>query len=313
MKIQSFPILSLEGVVCFNYVGASPKAMQLCVDNNVELSFVNPNGKFLARVTGKTRGNVQLRLKQYKVYEDIEHSAKISQNIVLGKLLNSRNILLRFKRDHKSKVTDEFNANLVQLDKIINKLKNYEATDIDKVRGYEGIGSRIYFDNFDNLILSKKEDFLFHGRNKRPPMDNMNCLLSILYVILAHDCNSALETVGLDPQVGFLHRVRSGKNSLALDLMEELRAYIADRTALTLINNNIINGDDFHKKENGAILLTDEGRKKIIREYHARKKDIITHKFLDEKIEIGLIPYVQSMLMSRYLRGDLEEYPPFIL
>jgi CRISP-associated protein Cas1 len=312
-KLGRFPIHNLEGIVCFNYAGVSPRLMEMCVKNNVSLNFMSVNGKFLARVTGKATGNVLLRVKQYKVYENIETSAKIAKNIVLGKLLNSRNILNRFTRDYKQNVTQQFSENLVKLDTTINTLRNYEAIDIDKVRGYEGLGSRIYFENFNDLILSKKDDFYFYGRSKRPPLDNMNCLLSFIYVILASDCHSALETVGLDPQVGFLHRIRTGRNSLALDLIEELRAYIGDRLALTLVNTGVVENKDFYKKENDSVIMTDSCRKKVIESYQKRKKEIITHKFIDEKIEIGLIPYVQAMLMNRYLRGDLDEYPPFII
>lgn len=310
-EAKRFPIHNLEGIVCFGYLGASPKLMAMCAERGVGLSFLTEYGNFLCRITGKISGNVLLRKAQYKI-SDTEDCSSYAKYFILGKLINCRNVLLRFKRDYKEKCIEAYFDKLHQLEDVIALVDNTDSSDLDYLRGLEGSGSRLYFENFNTLILNKQSEFTFHGRNKRPPLDRVNALLSFIYVLLASAVTNALETVGLDPQVGFLHRDRPGRNSLALDVMEELRPYLADRIALTLINNQMIKEDDFVVKENGAVLLEDEGRKKVLTYWQTKKKDTITHPILDEKIEIGLLPYVQSLLLARTIRGDIEYYPPFI-
>lgn len=310
---RNFPIHNLESVVCFGYQGASPQLMAMCAEKGVGLTFLTENGKFLCRVTGRVNGNILLRKAQYRMADKEDESFRISKNIIMGKLLNSRNVLNRFKRDHNQNCTENFYLKLDQMNQCIQALHKLKEGSVDSIRGIEGYGAKTYFDIFDDLILTSEEEFFFRGRNKRPPLDRVNALLSFVYVLLASDVTSALETVGLDPQVGFLHQDRPGRNSLALDLMEELRPYLADRMALTLINNQIIKPQDFVVKENEAVLLHPDSKKIVLTYWQKRKKDVVVHPVLDEKIEIGLIPYAQAMLLARYLRGDLEEYPPFIV
>jgi CRISPR-associated protein Cas1 len=306
------PIHNLEGIVCFDYMGASPQLMQLCTEHNVGLSFLTPNGMFLARVSGVTRGNVLLRRTQYRIADDETPALDIARSFIIGKLVNCRTVLGRSIRDHGSSIscekirrTDGF------LIENLNKINECQSR--DSLRGIEGNCAKAYFDVFDEMILKQKDDFFISDRNRRPPLDNMNALLSFLYTLLAHDVQSALETVGLDPYVGFFHVDRPGRPGLALDMMEELRPFLGDRHALTMVNLQEIRGEDFLKKEDGAVLLTDDGRKKILKSWQKRKQEEITHPYLNESIPIGLIPYTQAMLMARYLRGDIEGYPPFFM
>ncbi|SKA78270.1 CRISPR-associated protein, Cas1 family [Caloramator quimbayensis] len=306
------PIHNIEGIVCFNYTGASPALMAMCAENGVGLTFLNENDKFLARVNGGVKGNVLLRKKQYRISDDESQCVTIATNFIYGKILNCRSMLRRTIRDHGNNVNadklEEASSYLLN-----NAKKVLNAKSLDEIRGIEGDAAKIYFDSFNEMILSQKDSFYMETRNKRPPKDNLNALLSFLYTILAHEVQSALETVGLDPYVGFLHRDRPGRASLALDLMEELRGPFADRLALTLINRNQINKNGFTVKENGSILLDDKTKKEVLAAWHARKQEEITHPFLDEKIKFGLIPYVQALLLSRFLREDLDGYPPFLL
>jgi CRISP-associated protein Cas1 len=306
------PVHNLEGIVCFGYMGASPRLMRLCSDNNVGLSFLTPHGEFLGRISGRVRGNVLLRRTQYRTADDLGASLDIAKYFIAGKIVNCRTVLGRSLRDH---------SDVIHCDKIRytdsllidNLLKVEGCPTTDALRGIEGNCAKFYFDAFDELILKQKDDFFILERNRRPPRDNMNALLSFLYTLLAHDVESALETVGLDPYVGFLHTDRPGRPSLALDMMEELRPFIADRLALNLVNLQQVCGNDFLRKEGGGILLTDKGRKEVLGAWQKRKKDEITHPYLSEKIPIGLLPYVQSMLMARFLRGDIDGYPPFFM
>jgi CRISPR-associated protein Cas1 len=305
------PIHTLEGIVCFGYAGASPALMSLCAKRGVGLSFHNEYGKFLARVSGEVQGNVLLRKKQYKVSEDETIAIKIARNCIQAKVLNCRNVIQRALRDHSETV------DITSLEdtscRLLNSIEQMQKTDnIDSLRGIEGDAARHYFSIFDELILKQKEDFYMESRNKRPPKDFLNALLSFLYTMLAHDVQSALETVGLDPYVGFLHKDRPGRASLALDLMEELRPVLADRMVLSLVNRQQIKKNGFTVKENGAVLMDDDTRKEVLQSWHKRKQEEIIHPFLKEKIKIGLIPYVQAMLLARYLRGDLDGYPAFI-
>lgn len=304
------PLHNLENVVCFGYTGASPSLMGACAERNIGLCFLTPNGRFLARVTGKTRGNVLLRKKQFEVSENERESVKIACSLLIGKLSNCRKVLERAIRDHALSVDV---ASLRQASEGIreNMQRVYECTCISDLMGFEGSSAKIYFSVFDQLILQQKEAFTFTERTRRPPLDNMNALLSFLYSILTNEVASALETVGLDPYVGFLHQDRPGRPSLALDMMEELRPVMADRLALSLVNLKRVTGKGFEIKENGGILMNDETRKVVLTAWQERKKESIIHPFLNEKIEFGLIPHVQALLLARYLRGDLDAYPPY--
>lgn len=306
------PIHNLEGIVCFGYMGASPHLMRLCSENNVGLSFLTPSGRFLGRVTGRVRGNVLLRRTQYRRADNCDESLEIAKSFIIGKLVNCRTVLGRGIRDHGA-VIDYDKVRAVDALLIENLLKIEGCDSADTLRGIEGNCAKFYFTTLDELILKQRDDFYLIERNRRPPLDNMNALLSFLYTLLAHDVESALETVGLDPYVGFFHTDRPGRPSLALDTMEELRPFMADRLALNLVNMKQISGGDFVKKENGGVILTDEGRKSVIGAWQKRKQDTITHPYLNEKVPVGLLPYVQAMLMARFLRGDIDGYPPFFM
>lgn len=310
-KKGQFPLSILEGIVCFNYKGASPALMGACAKRGVQLCFMTPNGRFLARTCGEDRGNVLLRKRQYRISDDTEQSCMIARNFVFGKVYNTRWMIERTVRDHSMRVeTDELKRISRQMADQLPAIA--EATDLDVLRGLEGEASSRYFGAFDQMILNQKEDFCFQDRNRRPPMDNINALLSFAYTILANDCGAALESVGLDSYVGFLHRDRPGRASLSLDLMEELRGPMADRMALTLINTRAIQVRHFCRQANSAVLLNDEGRKVFLSAWQERKRETLTHPYLKEKIYWGLVPYVQALLLARYLRGDLDGYPPFL-
>ena len=306
-----FPLHILEGIVLFSYAGASPALMGKCAENGICLSFCTPRGRFLARTVGETAGNVYLRKTQYRISDSEEQSCRIARNFIYGKLYNSRQVLERTMRDHGNVINGEaFEKASAEMYRYMKA--SIEETDLDTLRGMEGTAAEIYFAQFDSMILRNKDSFYFHGRNRRPPLDNVNALLSFVYMLLANQCASALESVGLDSFVGFMHRDRPGRKSLSLDLMEELRPCMADRFVLTLINNQAVSGSDFHKQEDGAVLLTDECRKRIQKEWHKRNQDKIMHPFLKEKIEWGLVPYSQALLLARHLRSDLDGYPPFL-
>lgn len=306
------PIHILESIVCFNFTGISPALMRLCSEHGVTVSFLNQYGSFQGRVQGRVNGNVLLRRAQYRVADNKEKSLGISRNFIIGKVANGRKIINRALRDHGSSINSDLlieiqNKMLISIDKIKN------STDADELRGIEGEISKSYFRGINELILQQKESFFFVERSRRPPLDNFNALISYAYTLLTHEMESALETVGLDPYVGFFHTDRPGRVSLALDMIEELRAYMADRFVLSLINRKQINGSGFAKKENGGILMEDGTKKIFLSAWQKRKQEIIEHPFINEKIEIGLIPYVQALLMARYLRGDIDEYPPFFV
>jgi len=304
------PLHNLENIVCFGYTGASPALMGACAERNIGLCFLTPNGNFLARVNGKIKGNVLLRKKQYLISENEEESGKIAASFLIGKIANSRKVIERALRDHAMLVDiQSLTGASAALKELMMAIKNHE--NLDALRGFEGSAAKIYFGVFDQLILQQRDDFNFKERSRRPPLDNLNALISFLYTLLTSEVASALETVGLDPYVGFLHRDRPGRPSLALDLMEELRPVFADRLALSLINRKQIIGKGFMKKESGGIIMDDETRKKVLTTWQERKKELILHPFIKEKIAFGLIPYVQAMLLARFLRGDLDAYPPF--
>lgn len=309
-EVGRVPLHNLEGIVSFGYRGTSPALMGVCAERNISLCYLAPNGKFLARVTGRVKGNVVLRKKQYHMSLDETESLEVAKNCILGKVYNARWVLERATRDHSMQINMEKVKHASALLK--NSMEMIQnSTSKEQLRGYEGEAASVYFGVFDELILQQKKDFVFRGRNKRPPVDNINAMLSFIYTLLTNSIASALETVGLDPYVGVLHTERPGRVSLALDLVEELRPVFADRFVLSLINKRIVSGKDFLKKENGAVLLKDEPRKRIITEWQNRKKETLTHPYLKEKIEWGMVPYVQAMLLARYLRGDLDAYPPF--
>lgn len=309
-EVGRIPLHNLEAIVSFGYRGASPALMGGCAGRNIFLCFMSLQGKFLARVTGKTRGNVVLRKRQFEASEDEKTALGVAKNCILGKVYNSRWILERATRDHGISVDVEALKRASGL--LQNSLEYIEACeDMAQLRGYEGEAASVYFGVFNQLILQQKKDFAFAGRNKRPPMDNVNALLSFVYTLLTNSIASALEAVGLDPYVGFMHTDRPGRVSLALDLIEELRPVLADRFVLTLINRKMVTGKDFTKKEDGAVLLSDRARKDLLTEWQNKKQEVITHPFLGEKVEWGMIPFVQAMLLARYLRGDLDEYPTF--
>jgi len=309
-KLQ-VPIHTLSGIVCFGRVSCSQPLMGLCGERGVLISFHSEYGKFLARVHGPVSGNVLLRREQYRRADDPQTSADIARAVVIAKIANSRTVLMRALRDHPSSPNAEaIKEAAVNLARLPNSLK--EHLPLDVVRGREGEAARIYFSVFDHLILAQKQEFFFRDRSRRPPMDPMNALLSFLYAILAHDVTSALESVGLDPAVGYLHRDRPGRLGLALDLMEEFRPIMADRVALSLVNLQQVKGKGFKRTETGAVLMDDKTRKEVLVAYQKRKTEEIQHPFIGEKVAVGLLPYVQALLMARFLRGDLDGYPPFI-
>lgn len=309
--ILRVPIHTLDGIVCFGRVGCSPALMGLCGERQVALSFLTINGRFLARVNGPVSGNVLLRREQYRRADDPVEAAQMAWSVVGAKIVNSRVVLLRATRDRP----DMQGRSAVQgaAERLARVLKGLDpSAGLDSIRGAEGEAARAYFGVFDHLIINHKESFYFRQRSRRPPMDNVNSLLSFVYTLLAHDVASALEGVGLDPAVGFLHRDRPGRAGLALDLMEEMRPLLGDRLVLSLINRQQVDPSGFDRAESGAVYMDDKTRKVVIVAYQARKQDEIKHPFLNEKIALGLLPHAQAMLMARYLRGDLDAYPAFL-
>lgn len=309
--VARFPLHTLQMIISFSYAGASPALMGACAERGVGLTFCTPRGRFLARSTGISRGNVILRRSQYRVADDPAQSCRIARNMIFGKVFNARWSIERTRRDHKMRIDDDaFAAASAGLKALLTQI--LAAMDDEILRGLEGVAASEYFGVFDDMILRQKDDFYFHGRNRRPPLDNVNAMLSFAYNLLANDCAAALESVGLDAYVGFLHTDRPGRTSLALDLMEELRPCMADRFVLTLINNRVLTAEDFASEESGAVCMTDDGRKKFLKQWQLKKQETITHPYLEEKIPWGLVPYVQALLLARHLRQDADEYPPFL-
>lgn len=309
--VARYPLHTLQNIVSFSYSGASPALMGACADRGIGLAFCTPRGRFLARIGGENTGNVLLRREQYRTADDPERSCRIARNMIFGKLRNTRWSIERAIRDHGMRVEKEALSRASRaLQDLLAPVAG--AEDPASIRGIEGVGAAAYFGVFDEMILNRKEDFFFHGRSRRPPLDRVNAMLSFAYSLLAHDCASALESVGLDAYVGFLHTDRPGRASLALDLMEELRPCMADRFVLTLINNRMIRPEDFQHQDSGAVLLTDDGRQAFLKAWQGKKRETLTHPFLNEKLAWGMIPYMQALLLARYLRGDMEAYPPFL-
>lgn len=304
------PLHNLENIVCFSYPGVSPALMGACVERNVGLCFLRPNGRFLARVTGRQQGNVLLRKKQYALSQDETASVSVAKSVLLGKVANCRKVIDRAMRDHSLLVDmDALQSTSGFLKELLQSIQT--STTADTLRGLEGSAAKRYFGVFGQLIFHQRESFVFEKRSRRPPLDAMNALLSFLYTLLTQEVASALETVGLDPFVGFLHVDRPGRPSLALDMMEELRPVFADRLALSLVNRKQISGDSFVAKESGGIVMDDDTRKKVLSAWQKRKQEEILHPYLKERIPFGLIPHVQATLLARHLRGDLDAYPPF--
>ena len=310
-KRLQLPVHTLGGIVCFGRVMCSPFLMGFCAKNNIGMSFLTEHGRFMARVQGPVSGNVLLRREQYRQADSPDFSAAMARFTLTGKIANSRTVLQRAMRDHGDKIAQSEVEQAVSV--LGDALKRIETiSNLDELRGVEGETARSYFSVFDHLITSQKSNFFFKGRNRRPPLDNVNCLLSFLYTLLLHDVRSALEGVGLDPGVGFLHRDRPGRPGLALDMMEEYRSFLADRLALSLINLGQVKDKGFKKSDTGAVLMSDDTRKEVIVTYQKRKQDEILHPFIGEKVAIGILFHVQALLLARYLRGDLDGYPPFI-
>lgn len=309
-EIGRFPLHTLEEILSFTYAGATPALMGACARRGIDLSFFSPGGSFLARTVGETKGNVLLRTEQYRIANDPARSCFYARNFILGKVYNARWVLERATRDHPQRVPVEKLKTLsAQLAAAMPLIAACE--DIQQLRGLEGEAAQRYFEGFGALVLQQQNDFAFTVRSRRPPRDRINAMLSFAYTLLEKDCAAALESVGLDPYVGFMHRLRPGRASLALDLMEELRSVYADRFVLSCINQKMITAEEFHIQEDGAVLLTDSGRKTFLGVWQKRKQEEIKHPFLKEKIPWGLTPYVQALLLARTIRGDMEEYPPF--
>ena len=308
-EVFRIPVINIEGIVTFGYMGASPGVMKLCSDNGISLTFLSPQGRFISRVQGATKGNVLLRKKQYQLSDDASWSLHVVRLMIGGKIQNYRNILRRYIRDYGE------NEDINRAVQVLERAKRdvLKAQDKTELIGYEGMASNAYFEVLPILILNQKTDFPFHGRNRRPPKDAVNAMLSFAYTLIANDVAAALETVGLDPYVGFLHTLRPGRTSLALDMMEELRAYLADRLVLSLINRKQISGKGFVEHGDNGIVMDEDIRKGVLLAWQKRKKETIIHPYLNESVPIGLIPYIQAMLLARFLRNDLDNYPVFLM
>lgn len=308
-EVFRIPVINLESIVTFGYMGASPGLMKLCMDNNVSLTFLSPNGRFISRFQGPSRGNVLLRKKQYQLAEDEAWSLHVAKVMIGGKIQNYRNILRRYQRDYGN--NPEVESAVTALD--VRKHKVFLATDRLTLVGEEGLAANKYFEVFPCMMTQQREGFPFSGRNRRPPKDAVNAMLSLAYTLIANDVAAALETVGLDPYVGFLHTLRPGRASLALDMTEELRAYLGDRFVLSLINRRQVTPNDFLYKGEQGVTMTENGRKTFIAAWQNRKKETLVHPYLNEKIPVGLVPHAQAMLLARYVRGDIDDYPVFLI
>lgn len=305
-----FPLHALNGIVTFGNVMISPYLVAKCAELAVTVSCLDGYGRFLVRMTGPISGNVKLRLAQMRAYEDTAHKGEIARNFVIGKLMNARSVVMRRMRDHGE--TGRLNGAADALRGVLARVRD-SPPDAARLRGLEGEAGAVYFSAFNDLIVPDNSAFEIASRNRRPPLDPMNALLSFLYTLLAHDCRGACEQVGLDPQIGFLHEIRPGRMSLALDLMEEFRSVMADRLALSLVNLKQVEAKDFVKTESGAVVMKDDARKTVLAAWQKRKQTIAVHPFLGDKAPIGLFPHLQALLLARHLRGDLDAYPPFIV
>lgn len=304
------PLRSFESVVCFGNVMVTPPLMGYCSDNGIPISFFTEQGRFLARVDGPVRGSVILRRKQYRAADDQQASLCIAKNILAAKVANSRSVVMRFARETSDKTASE-RARAASSDMAVSAASIDTAKSLDELRGVEGDAARSYFSVFDDMIVAQKDLFKFSGRTRRPPTDEINAMLSFLYSILAHDITSALEGTGLDPCVGFLHRDRPGRPSLALDMMEEFRAHTVDRLVLSMINRKQIDVSGFEHGPGGSVKMADDTRRAIVKAWQERKQEELTHPFTGEKMRAGLVPHIQARLLARHLRGDIAEYPPY--
>ncbi|GFH94286.1 CRISPR-associated endonuclease Cas1 [Lachnospiraceae bacterium] len=310
-EIGRLPLHNLEAIVTCGYAGASPALMEKCAAGNISITFLSPTGRFRAKVTGKAYGNILLRRTQYRMADDKKQTLEIARNFIIGKIYNQRSVINRAQRDYAERLdTEKLSLVSGQLRETLQTVR--EADTMETLRGNEGEAASRYFSQFNQLILQQKEEFCFDIRNRRPPLDRVNALLSFTYALLTSMCVAALETVGLDPYAGFMHTDRPGRCSLALDLMEELRAPYADRFVLSCINKKMVDSSDFEEKENGAVFLNESGRKKYLAVWQSKKAEKLTHPYLQESIEWGLVPYVQALLLARFIRGDLDGYPPFL-
>jgi len=310
-KVFQAPIRSIENIVCFGFKPISPALLACCAENNIGVSFFTPHGRFLARVQGEQHGNVLLRKNQYALADSEVKSLSIARVIVAAKVQNYRSLLLRHQRNHPEVCPQCVIDAAESMGRKLSYIR--DAQNLDELRGYEGECANVYFGIARNLFVAQRDAFAFTTRSKHPPLDPANAILSFLYALIANDIRSALETTGLDPQVGFLHRLRPGRPSLALDLMEEFRAYLGDRLMFNLVNLQQVKPDDFEIRESGEVRIKDEARKTIITAYQKRKSEEITHPFLGEKITVGLLPHVQAQLLARFVRGDIDNYPPFLV
>ncbi len=308
-EVFRIPVINIEGIVTFGYMGASPGLMRLCTDNNVSLTFLSPNGRFVSRIQGQTRGNVLLRKTQYKLADDELWTLHVAQVMIGGKIQNYRNILRRYVRDYGANAEVESVAQALEA----FKREVFRCTDKTQLIGVEGMAANRYFEVLPQLMTQQRDAFPFAGRNRRPPKDAVNAMLSLAYTLVTNDITAALETVGLDPYVGFLHTLRSGRASLALDMVEELRAYLGDRFVLSLINRRQITPNDFISQGEKGVILTDNGRRTFLTAWQSRKRETIVHPFLNEKIPVGLVPHAQAMLLARYMRNDIDDYPVFLI
>jgi CRISPR-associated protein Cas1 len=309
--LARYPFHNLEDIVLFSYLGMSPKLIQKCMEYGIGICYLTPTGRFIARLRGESKGNILLRRKQYRVADDEDESLAISKNIICAKIYNEKWTVERYIRQYEHRIDSK---HLKDSSKYLTKLLEevHQVSSVEELMGIEGVAQATYFSCFDDMILNQKEHFKFEIRTRRPPLNPVNAMLSYIYSILSNEVASALESVGLDAYAGFMHTDRPGRISLALDLVEEFRAPIADRFVLNLINTHQIKENDFLYKENGAVLIKDESRRKVIKLWQNRKQKMITHPFLNEKIEWGLVPFSQAMLLARYLRGDLDGYPSFM-
>ncbi len=309
--VATIPMINLDSIVCFGNIYISPFLLGSAPEHNITISFLSESGKFLARVQGPVAGNVLLRKAQYRVSDDKERSAQVARFFITGKIANQKTVLQRFVRDYKDKIdVSRVQESIRILDR--NLIKIEKEIDLDKLRGIEGDSAETYFSVFDDLIVSQKDDFKFEGRNRRPPLDNVNAMLSYVYTLLYHDMITACEVVGLDPAVGFMHRDRSGRLSLALDLMEEFRSFFADRLVLSLINRKEINANQFEKTASGAVIMNESARKKVITSYQEKKSTVLNHPYVEKKMHLAILFQTQARLLARYLRGDIDGYPVYI-
>lgn len=308
--IARFPLHNLESIILFNYNGVSPHIMRKCMENGIGMHFLSETGYYLGTVSGYPNGNVLLRKKQTLMSIEEDECLKIAQSTIFAKLYNQKFIVERFIRQYRLRISeDRFKAVSLKLSELATKA--YHAESVEEIRGIEGTGQVLYFSLFDEMVLTNKETFRYQGRNRRPPLDPLNACLSLAYALLSTDMKNALTSVGLDPYIGFVHTDRPGRISLALDLIEELRGVLADRFVLSLINRGQITSKDFEYSESGAVLFDDDSRKTFLQEWHRYKQETITHPYLKEKMEWGLVPYSQALLLARYIRGDLDAYPSF--